>query len=72
MCYPLSMYDYSSFKSTSSRSNADTLSRLSLESSSQHPPIPSENVFLLYELSKGPISVNQMKYWTKRWSCSMR
>ena len=65
----LSMYDYSiSFKPSTSHSNADALSRLPLPYVQEDidPPVPVETILLLDELSESPISVDQIKTWTRR------
>ena len=63
----LSMYEYSiSFKSTAAHGNADALSRLPLPETSKDPPVPAETVLLLEQLSESPISVKQIKLWTRR------
>ena len=63
----LSMYNYTiSFKASLHHSNADALSRLPVVGQSEEPPVPAETVLLLKELSKGPISVHQIKSWTQR------
>ena len=63
----LSMYEYSiSFKSTATHGNADALSRLPLPETSKDPPVPAETVLLLEQLSESPISVKQIKLWTRR------
>ena len=62
------MYKYHiTFKSSSSHSNADALSRLPTPGRSADPPVPAETVLLLKELSKGPVSVNQINSWTRRY-----
>ena len=61
------VYDYRiSFKPSGSHNNADALSRLSLPSTVQDPPIPEETVLALSELSESPISVDQVRTWTRR------
>ena len=63
----LSLYEYSiSFKSSSAHSNADALSRLPLVTATEEPPLPSETVLLLDQLSESPISVDQIRTWTRR------
>ena len=61
------MYEYSiSFKSIATHGNADSLSRLPLPETSKDPPVPAETVLLLEQLSESPISVKQIKLWTRR------
>ena len=63
----LSMYEYSIlFKSTATHGNADALSRLPLPETSKDPPVPAETVLLLEQLSESPISVKQIKLWTRQ------
>ena len=59
----LSMYEYSiAFKQSSAHANTDALSRLPLQVTSVDPPIPSETVLVLEQLSESPISVSQIRY----------
>ena len=61
------MYEYSIlFKSTATHGNADALSCLPLPETSKDPPVPAETVLLLEQLSESPISVKQIKLWTRR------
>ena len=61
------MYEYRiMFKPSGSHGNADTLSRLPLPSLDQDPPIPVDTVLVLNELSESPISVDQIRIWTRR------
>ena len=63
----LAMYEYSiSFKPSSSHSNADALSRLPLPHVQDETPTPPETVFLLDQIAESPISVNQIRSWTRR------
>ena len=63
----LSMYNYSiSFKPSTSHCNADALSRLPLYTVPREPPIPTETVLLLQQMSESPISVSQIHTWTRR------
>ena len=63
----LSMYEYRiMFKPSGSHGNADALSRLPLPSMDQDPPIPVDTVLVLNELSESPISVDQIRIWTRR------
>ena len=63
----LSMYEYSiSFKPSIAHSNADALSRLPLYNVSREPPVPTETVLLLQQISESPISANQIRRWTCR------
>ena len=63
----LSMYEYSiSFKSSSAHSNADALSRLPLSVVPSEPPVPVETVLLLEQIAESPISVDQIRTWTRR------
>ena len=58
------MYKYS--KSTATHGNADALSRLPLPETLKDPPMPAETVLLLEQLSESPISMKQIKLWTRR------
>ena len=61
------MYEYTiSFRSSTSHSNADALSRLPLVTEDQDPPVPTETVLVLEQLSESPLSVEQIRTWTRR------
>lgn len=63
----LSMYEYSvAFKPSSSHCNADALSRLPLPHVKDEPPTPTETVLLLEQIAESPVSVNQIRLWTRR------
>ena len=63
----LSMYEYHiSFKSSDSHCNADALSRLPSLSITADPPVPCETILLLEHLDESPVSVAQIRSWTRR------
>ena len=61
------MYDYSmAFKQSSAHANADALSRLPLHTTSVDPPVPAETILVLEQLSESPITVFQIRSWTRK------
>ena len=63
----LSMYEYHiSFKSSDSHCNADALSRLPSPCITSDPPVPCETILVLEQLDKSPVSVAQIRSWTRR------
>ena len=63
----LSMYEYHIlFKSSDSHCNADALSRLPSPCITADPPVPCETILLLEQLDESPVSVAQIRSWTRR------
>ena len=63
----LSMYEYTiRFKSSTTNTNADALSRLPLPDTPEETPQPSELVLLLEHLSTGPLTAVQIKTMTRK------
>ena len=59
------MYDYTiRFKSGTTNTNADTLSRLPLPDTPRETPLPSELVLLMEHLSSGLLTALQIKSLT--------
>ena len=59
------MYQYQlHFRSSSA--NADVLSRLPLYKTSQNTPLPAELVLLMETIQDMPVSVDQIKTWTRK------
>ena len=49
-----------------SSANADVLSRLPLYKTSQNTPLPAELVLLMETIQDMPVSVDQIKTWTRK------
>ena len=63
----LSIYEYTiRFKSGTTNTNADALSRLPLPDTPAETPQPSELVLLMEHLSTGPITAVQIKTMTRK------
>ena len=61
------MYEYTiRFKSGTTNTNADALSRLLLPDTPAETPQPSKLVFLMEHLSTGPITAVQIKTMTQK------
>jgi len=63
----LATYEYHlKFRCTTQHMNADALSRLSLPEKPKETPLPAELVLLVEHLQDSPVSVAQIREWTKR------
>ena len=63
----LAAYEYTiTFRDTKLHSNADALSRLPLPNTTAEVPMEPELVLLLQHLGKSPVTVNDIRKWTKR------
>lgn len=60
------MYEYeNAFKPTAAHGNADAMSRLPLPDQPTSTPMPAEIVCLVEGLSQSPVSVAQIRRWTR-------
>ena len=63
----LAAYEYTiTFRGTKLHSNADALSRLLLPNTTAEVPMEPELVLLLQHLGESPVTVNDIRKWTKR------
>ncbi len=63
----LSMYEYLVlYKSSSTRANADALSRLRCTFVSSDPPLPLETVLVLEQILESPVTVDQIRSWSRK------
>ena len=63
----LAAYEYTiTFRGTKLHSNADALSRLALSTAPGEVPMEPELVLLLQQLSESPVTVADIRKWTKR------
>ena len=63
----LAAYEYTiTFRGTKLHGNADTLSRLPLPNAPAEVPMEPELVLLLQHLDESPVTVNDIRKWTKR------
>ena len=63
----LSMYEYAiKHRSGESNSNADALSQLPLPDTPNVIPVPSEVILMLEQIDSSPLTVSQVRTWTRR------